>query len=60
MAVELSLDESLNLGEVVEPVDEGFGDGAVIQALIDFFADGLGQPGDFTVASGIAHGCDWV
>jgi len=50
-AGELVGDDFLDFGELVEPGDEGRAQFAVFKALVELFADGFGEAGDFAGAS---------
>src|SRR6266404_3270771 len=51
IAFKVGLQNGLNLGQSIEPLDEGLGLLAVLKALVDLFANGVGQMSDFSVAS---------
>ena len=51
-ALELVLEESLALGQGVEPGEEGVGWLIFAEAAVELFAEGEGEAGDFTGASG--------
>ena len=51
-ALELVLEESLDLGQGVEPGEEGVAGLVVAEAAVELFAEGEGETGDFTGASG--------
>ena len=51
-ALELVLEEGLDLGEGVEPGEEGVAGLVVAEAAVELFAEGEGETGDFTGASG--------
>ena len=40
-----------HLGAFIQPLEDGFGAGAVAQAVMELFADGVGKAGDFAVRS---------
>ena len=49
---ELLFEDGLNLGEGVEPGEEGFAGLGVLEAAVELFAEGEGEAGDFAVARG--------
>ena len=49
-AVEVGGEEGLDFGEGIEPVEEGWGQFAVVEAVVELFADGVGEAGDFAGA----------
>ncbi len=53
--MELVLEEGLDLGQGVEPGEEGVGRLVFAEAAVELFAEGEGETGDFTGASG-GHG----
>jgi hypothetical protein len=50
--LELVFEESLDLGQGVEPGEEGVAGLVVAEAAVELFAEGEGEAGDFTGASG--------
>ena len=49
-ALEISLQDGMDLGQSVEPFEQAGAGLAVEQALVELVAEGAGEPGDFTVA----------
>ena len=50
VAAVVFFDEGDNLGEFIEPWQDDMGGFAVAEALVEFFAEGFGEPGDFAGA----------
>jgi hypothetical protein len=53
LAVKVRREEGLDLGPGVKPGGDLFAFAAILQAAVDLFADWLGQPRDFAIASHI-------
>jgi hypothetical protein len=57
-AFKLVFEDFLHLGQVVEPGQQAGAWLGAFQALVEFFADVVGQAGDFTTAC--VHSLDWL
>ena len=49
-AIEMKREDLFDFGEVVEPIEDGIGGLAVVEALVDFLADGVRETSDFSGA----------
>ena len=60
--MKLRRQHGLDIGQPIEPLDRPFAWLAILQALVQFLADGEGQPGDFAgaAAGGGKAGWRWL
>ncbi|MGA3267722.1 MAG: hypothetical protein ABSE16_12970 [Verrucomicrobiota bacterium] len=49
-SAELAVEDFADLVRLVEPVDEAFAGFAVLEAAVEFVADGVGETGDFSIS----------
>jgi hypothetical protein len=59
-AAEVVGKDGFNQGEFIKPLGELDGGLAFIEELVELFAAGTGQMGDFAVAFGVGVGREWL